>query len=431
VVNHFVLARSFARRFKLQLTNFSAYTALQAASYLIPVVTIPYFARTLTITGIGEVAIAAAVALAGAVLMDYGVLLSGTRFAANHTNDPEALNEYLVKTSVLKLMLLLALGAAFVAAVALVDFVQAHFWVFFWSIISAAAMCLFPQWLFQGLLIVPVAARILVTTRVLAAVSALVLVRTPADTFVVPMTQACGGIIALLASTIFLRRRYGLKVLMVAPRRVLDLARENFPLFSATAWGAIHTHGSIIIMGALLPPRSVGFYSIAERISQAFVSIFNIAAQTGFPSLVRGHARQDPAFAQQVRSYLIIVSVISAICLGTIFAVRAPLYYFFSGERSEVGLTIFSIWLFSSFFTVLCVSTSPILVAMHLDLSLAKVYRITGLGFIIIAPLAAYYLGGIGMALAALFPQCFMAIYCLIAVDRALGKGLRFKLGPG
>lgn len=411
---------AFFLLFRRHLANFTAFSALQAASYLIPIVTIPYFARTLTIAGLGQLAIAGAVGLAAGVLMDYGTVLAGTRFAAKNEADPTALNNYLNATSTLKILLFLPVMLGLFLAAVTIPSVSAHFWVFFWSLISAAAMCLFPQWLFQGLLIVPGAARILVTTRVLAALAALMLVRSPADAFIVPMTQAIGGVIALVAAGLALHRRYGIRLRPSPRRQIASLARDNWKLFSATAWGATHTHGSIILMGVLLSPTSIGYYSIAQRISQAFVSVFNIAAQTGFPSFVRAYARQADSFGRSMRVYLAAVSLAAATCLIIMFAVRGRLYGFFAGQHSELGLSIFCIWLFASFFTVVSVSLNPIMVALNLDNRMASVYRITGIGFLVLAPIGSFYLGAIGVALATLFPECFMALFCLVVADRTI-----------
>jgi PST family polysaccharide transporter len=391
---------------------------------LVPIVTVPYFARTLGIAGIGQIAVAGAVGLAASVLMDYGITLSGTRFAAKKVSDGEALSQYLSTTSILKLLIFVPLSVAILASALFVSTVAAHFWVFFWSIVSAGCLVLFPQWLFQGLLIVPASARILVSTRVLSAVSAIMLVRTPADTYIVPMTQALGGIIALVAAAMVLRRSFAIRFQKPTRADFDGLLRENWKLFTATAWGGVHTHGSIIIMGALLSPTSIGFYSIAQRISQAFVSVFNIAAQTVFPSFVRAYARQSDAVDRQTKTYVGLAAACAFLCLTALFILREPIYYFFSGERSALGIAVFSIWIFASFFTVISVSLNPIMVAMNFDGPLARVYRFTGLAFLIGAPIGSLYLDAVGVALATLIPECVMAIYCLAVVFRGARREL-------
>lgn len=407
-------------RFRNHIANLTAFTILQAASYLIPVVTIPYFARTLGIPGMGQLAIAGAVALAAGVVMDFAIQLSGTRFAAAHADDPGALADYLKASVAVKLALMipmffaLAIGSLFVPAL------MQHFWVFFWSLTSAATICLFPQWLFQGLLVMPLAARILVTCRVGAAVAAMAMVRTPDDLFIVPMTQAIGGMGALIATVLLLKRRFGITPGRPAKGAAWALARENRTLFSATAWGAAYTHGGVIIMSMLLPAVSIGYYSIAQKISQAFVSMFNVAAQTGFPTFVRTHARAGSLFARQVRIYMGVVLAVSASALLIMLLLREPIYQFFAGERSALGAQVFVLWLVASLFTIASVSLNPVMVVLRLDASMAKVYRWTGLTFLVAAPIACAWFGILGMAGATLFTEGFMAFFCATSVMIAL-----------
>ena len=414
------LVISGAERLRLHFSNFSAFTAIQAASYLIPLVTIPYFARVLTISGMGQLAIANAIGLAGGVVMDYGVLQSGTRFSARHADDRMVINRYLVTSSALKGILFLGLLAALVLASFVVPQVHDHFWIYWWAMLSAATACLFPLWLFQGLLMVPKAAKLLVATRFLAAGGALLLVRSPADTYVVPMMQAIAGLIALALAALLLKRAMSFCMTGTTTGDITSLLHDNWKLFSATAWGILHTYGSIVIIGAMLPAQSVGFYSIAEKISQAFVSFFNIAAQTAFPTIVRRFSSSNKNFPKIIRLYLALVTSAAAIMLTMMFLARQYIYSFFAGQQSSSGLAVFSIWLFASFFTVICVSLTPVMVAMHRDVSLARIYRFTGVTFLIGAPVLVHSFGVVGMAMAALYPQCFMALYLLYTVKRGL-----------
>ncbi|MBW6526744.1 oligosaccharide flippase family protein [Sphingomonas sp. RHCKR7] len=406
-------------RFRDQLVNLTAFTLLQAASYLIPVVTIPYFARILGIAGLGLLAVSGAVALAAGVAMDYAVQLSGTRFAASHADDPAAINRYLDVTTFLKLTLLCPIMLGLVGATLVSDQVAAHFWVFFWSLVSAATICLFPQWLFQGLLAMPVAARILVSCRVGSAVGGMLLVRGEADTYAVPMTQAIGGMVALLAAVIALRRRYSIVPGRASVAEARALLRDNWTLFSATAWGAAYSHGGIIIMSALLSTTSIGFYSIAQKISQAFVSMFNVAAQTAFPSFVRSHRRNAGEFPRQILLYMTVVIAGSAAALAIMFLARHPIYGFFAGERNQLGVTIFVLWMIASLFTITSVSLNPVMVVLRLDGAMASFYRLTGVTFLVLAPLACHYFGVVGMASAMLLTEGLMATFFAISVLRA------------
>lgn len=414
---------ALAARFRHHFVNLTAFTFLQAASYLIPVVTIPYFARTLGIANMGLLAIAGAVALAAGVLMDYAIQLSGTRFAASHANDHVAINHYLNVTTLVKIGIFCPILLGLIGSTVFSEQVAEHFAIFFWSLASTATMCLFPQWLFQGLLAMPVAARILVSCRVAAAVAGMALVRSPADTFIVPMTQAVGGLAALITASMALKRHYAIVLGLAATGQVRRLLRENWTLFSATAWGAAYAHGGIIIMSMMLSSTSIGFYSIAQKISQAFVSMFNVAAQTGFPSFVRSHQRNAVIFARQILLYITLVVTASAAALFVLFLAREPIYAFFAGRHDTTGVTVFVLWLVASLFVITSVSLNPVMVVLRRDGAMAHFYRLTGLLFLVCAPIACHFFGVVGMASAMLVTEGSMALFFALSVRQGLRHG--------
>ncbi len=403
------------------LGNFSAFGFLQAASFLIPLITIPYFARVLGISGMGVLAIANAAGLTSGVIMDYAIQLSGTRFAASHEDDHSAINKYLDISILVKLILLMPIVAVLGISALLFDLVAEHVFVFVWALISAATICLFPQWLFQGLLAMPSAARILVTSRLAAAAAALLLVRSAGDIYLVPMTQALGGIASLAIATVMLRRRYGITPRLARRAEAVTMLRQNWTLFSATAWGATYVYGNVLIMSTMLSTTSIGFYSIAQRIAQAFVSMFNIVAQTAFPNYVRSHRRSGgQGLRRQVALYMALVALATLIAVAIMYALRYQIYGFFAGELNETGVTVFVIWLIAAIFMIIGVSLNPLMVVLHRDDQMARIYRWTGLAFLLCAPFACAQFGIIGMASAIVLTEFSIAFFFALVVWRGL-----------
>lgn len=407
-------------RFRNQISNFTAFTALQVASQLIPIVTIPYFVRVLSIDGMGLLAIATAVALSASVLMDYAIQLSGTRFSASHAEDRVAISSYLNVSSFTKVIILLPILLMLTALGFILQPVGEHFWIFFWSLLAAATLCLFPQWLFQGLLAMPTAARILVSSRIVSVVLAALLVRGPEDVYIVPMTQAICGVGALVVVTSVLRKKFQITMTMPRSDSVRELLRENWSLFSATVWGAAYSHGAIIIMSTMLSHSSIGLFSIGQKISQAVVAMFNVSAQTAFPLFVR--TRTSRSFREQVQYYMFGVILAATSSLLAIWIIRHAVYEFFAAQNSFAGVAIFEIWLVASFFTIISVSLNPIMVTLRSDDLMARIYRLLGLAFLGVAPLACAFAGGVGMAVTILIVEALIAGFCVVSVLVNLGK---------
>jgi O-antigen/teichoic acid export membrane protein len=111
---------------------------------------------------------------------------------------------------------------------------------------------------------------------------------------------------------------------------------------------------------------------------------------------------------------------VSASAFLIMLLLREPIYQFFAGERSALGARVFVLWLVASLFTIASVSLNPVMVVLRLDASMAKVYRWTGLTFLVAAPIACAWFGILGMAGATLFTEGFMAFFCATSVMIAL-----------
>jgi PST family polysaccharide transporter len=69
--------------------NIAALYALQFASYVIPLLLLPWLTRTLGPAGFGRLSFSIAVMSYFLLLSDYGFNLSATRSVAVHRNEPE------------------------------------------------------------------------------------------------------------------------------------------------------------------------------------------------------------------------------------------------------------------------------------------------------------------------------------------------------
>ena len=61
------------------LSNFGYLTLLQFASYLFPIITVPYLSRVIGVEGYGKIAFASAVMVWVQTVADWGFLLTATR----------------------------------------------------------------------------------------------------------------------------------------------------------------------------------------------------------------------------------------------------------------------------------------------------------------------------------------------------------------
>lgn len=119
--------------------------------YALPLLTLPYLARVLSLEVFGLVAYAQSLVWNCITLTDYGFNLTATREVAMYRDNTERLSRLLSAVITAK-ALLTGLGFLLYAGVVLwMDNTRAHWPLFLVSFLSVLGYWLFPLWLYQGL----------------------------------------------------------------------------------------------------------------------------------------------------------------------------------------------------------------------------------------------------------------------------------------
>jgi hypothetical protein len=267
----------------------------------------------------------------------------------------------------------------------------------------------------------PLAACVLVTSRVAAALAAMVLVRTPR--FRLPMMQAIAGAFALLVAARVLTRRLGMIPKRPVPDRSGHCSGRIGALFSATASGVVYAHGAVIIMGpCYLRPPSI-FTALLRRSLKRSYRRSTLRRRPAFPlwcAYMPGlPAPSGGRWASIWQCWSAHRRARSSSC-----SPRETNSARFAGQGSDRGVEVVVLWLAASLFTIISVSLNPVMIVLRLGAPMAKVYRVIGLTFLVATPIACVRFGVLGMAVATLITEGFMALFCagsVIGSLRAIG----------
>lgn len=294
---------------------------VQIASYIVPLITIPFLARTLGVTGWGMVAFAQAFGSYVALIGEYGFALSATREIARYRDDREKLTAILA--GVLGAKGLLALASLVVAVVARrwVPIFFEHpalLWTaMFWGLSRAFSM----MWFFQGLERMRLVATLEITGQALATIGIFVLIRRPEDAWLVSALQGFGF---FLSFAIGLGLAYR-ELPFCLPRwsSMREALRMGWTMFLFRGSVSLYTVGNAFILGLFVSPQFVGYYSGAEKISKAFLGLLNPISQTLYPRLSRlVHSSMDRA-AQLARVGLTVMGI-GGTAMGAMVFFLAP-----------------------------------------------------------------------------------------------------------
>jgi PST family polysaccharide transporter len=269
-------------RHKLVQNALSLY-GVQIATYVIPLVTIPYLARVLGVAGWGLVAIAQGFGSYVGILGEYGFSLSATREIARHREDRGKLANIFAGVLGAKMVLVAASFPLAILAGRWVPIFREHpalLWAgMFWAMAQGFSV----MWYFQGLERMRLVAALDISAKALATVGVFLIVKRPEDGWRVLVLQGCGF---LLSSVIGLGMAYReVPFRLPSWTAVWESLRMGWSMFLFRSSVSLYTAGNAFILGLFVSPEFVGYYAGAEKISRAFLGILNPISQTLYPRL--------------------------------------------------------------------------------------------------------------------------------------------------
>jgi PST family polysaccharide transporter len=256
---------------------------IQIANYVLPLVTVPYLTRVLGATGWGLVAFGQSFASYMGILAEYGFALSATREVARYREDSEKLGEIVAGVLGAKAVLWAAgLIAAGIAAWWIPIFRQNPL-LFCGAALLAVGQAASMIWFFLGIEQVRGAASFEVLGKALAAGSIFFLVSHPGHEWRVLALQGVGALLSAGICVWLIYRRVPLKIPTLGS--VWEALRMGWTMFLFRGSVTLYTTGNAFILGLFVPPRYVGYYAGAEKISKAFLGLLNPVSQSFFPRL--------------------------------------------------------------------------------------------------------------------------------------------------
>lgn len=265
------------------LHNIVALFSVQIASYIIPLLLVPYLARVLGPTGWGRFALAQSFAGYQVLLIEFGFGLSAVREVARHRDSPERLAELLGSVNGAKLILGLACGCLVLALSPHLKMFRAEprlVWAAF-----ALALCQGCRmaWYFQGVERMKLIAALEFASRLFAAALTVLFVRMPGQEWRALGLQALGAFMAGVTEAWVAWR----EIPFVLPRwsDVVGALRLGASMFLFRSAVSLYTVGNAFILGFFVSPHLVGYYAGAEKINKAMLNFIQAASTAIYPRL--------------------------------------------------------------------------------------------------------------------------------------------------
>lgn len=317
---------------KALLSNFTSLSAVQAATYILPVIIMPYLFRVIGPGKFGLIAFAQALMQYFFILTDYGFNISATKEISlcrhNHCEISKVFSAVMTVKLALAFLSLLLLGVI----VYFIPRLRNNWPVFILSFGAVLGNTLFPAWFFQGIEKMKQIAYLNIIGGFFMLIFIFVFVRRPQDFLRVPLITSCALLVTGVWALRIVSKKFGVIFKFPGYTNLRQQLRAGWDIFISNIAINAYTATRISVVGLLTDATITGFYAIAEKLANAFQTFPLLSlSQAIFPRLSKIFHKNKVLALELMRLMQQVTVVLSLICLLLIFIFAPAIVKLFCG----------------------------------------------------------------------------------------------------
>jgi len=268
---------------KRLLSNFLSLSTLQGASYILPLITLPYLVRVLGPEKFGLIAFAQAFIGYFDILTDYGFNLSATREISINRENREKVSEIFSSVIIIKILLGTLSFIILAIILTLIPKFENDELIYIFAFGTVIGNILFPVWFFQGMERMKYITILNIVARGIFTICIFIFIRKEADYLYVPLINSLGLIVAGTLSLRIVFKDFGVKFNFPTIEAIRYQLKEGWHIFISTVAISSYTISNTFILGLFTSNTIVGYYSGAEKIIRAVQGLFSPVSRAVYP----------------------------------------------------------------------------------------------------------------------------------------------------
>ncbi len=396
---------------KVLISNFGYLTALQIASYIFPLITIPYLAHTIGVESFGKIAFAAAVIVWFETIADWGFYYTATRDVAKNRDDKKKISEIFSNVIWAKIFLMVVSFLVLLLTILVIPKFRENYLVIIITFLLIPGKIMFPDWFFQAMERMKYITILNVLSKLFFTIAIFIFIKDKSDFILQPLFISLGFLLSGFVAMYIILVKWGFKLQKPKFSVILLTLKNSTDVFINTIMPNFYNNLSVIILGVYGGNVANGIFDAGSKFVKLSSQFMNIVSITFFPFLSR-----------KVNKHNVYVKI--NIFLATVFTVVlfvfAPLIIklFFTSEFYS-AILILRIMSFSIFFMALgnIYGTNYMIIRGYEDRLRNITLICSVIGLILVFPLIYFY-NVIGAAIVITFTRMLLGIIIMIEAKR-------------
>lgn len=411
------------KEYKKVLENMVSLTGLQFASYILPLITLPYLTWTLGVELFGLTQYAISLITYFQFFTDYGFNLSATRELAIVKDDNAKVSR--IFNSVMTIKVLLAI-ISFIILLLIITFIpkfNEDFLVYLLTFGMVIGYLLFPTWLFQAMEYMKYTSILNIIGKVIFTVLIFVFIHNPSDYIMVPIINSIGLIAVGIPGLYIGITKFEIKLEIPSMEDIKYHLKEGWHVFVSTIAINMYTTTNTFLLGLLTNNTLVGYYSIAEKIILAVNGLLNPISQALYPFISRNVNTDKTKSILFIRKLTKIMAVVGLVLSLGLFIFSKTIILLIFGQayyNSIIILQILSVIPFAvSLSTIFGIET---MLTFNYKRAFTTIVMLGGILDIVLGIILILLIKEIGIAISFVITEIFITVAMFLFLQN---KGIK------
>jgi len=263
--------------------NFFSLSVLQAANYLLPLLSLPYLVRVLGPSNFGLIAFAQAFINYFVIFTDYGFNLSATREISIERENKDKVAEIFSSVMIIKGFFCLFSLIVLLLLLFFIPRFHNDWIIYIYAFGTVVGNAMFPVWFFQGIEKMKYTTFINVASKLFFTICVFIFIRNINDYTLVPLISSMGYLIAGIISMVVVFRNFGVKFKFSSVDTLKCQLKSSWYFFISNISISLVSGSNAFLLGLFVPNLFVGYYSAAEKLVKGSLCFVSPISGTLFP----------------------------------------------------------------------------------------------------------------------------------------------------
>ena len=231
------------------LSNFGYLTLLQFASYLFPIITVPYLSRVIGVEGYGKIAFASAVMVWVQTVADWGFLLTATRDVAKCRDNKAEVSRIFSETFFARCLLAIVSFIFLCLLILIVPDFKENAEILFVTFLMIPGYIMFPDWFFQAIERMRYTTITNLLVKTIFTVAVFIFIKEKGDYIIVPLLASLGTVAAGIIAMYLILKKWDYSLHRVSFHSVILAIKRSTDVFINNLFPNLYNSLSVVLLG--------------------------------------------------------------------------------------------------------------------------------------------------------------------------------------